>query len=133
MLEGYEDGYDALDEGGSRAIPSRTHAGRIAAFVKGFPCYGDTKWIPFVGRIANYTARCVLTIPQMQIMESDLPHTLFKKTKVAGGNGAVAPKVRADDPAFELQQKAVEKALARRRAKAEGREPYTIDELLSTQ
>lgn len=134
VLEGYEDGYDASNEGRSRAIPSRTHTGMIASFVKEFPCYGDTRWIPFVGRIVNYTARCVLTIQQVQLMQSDLPHTLLNHKKDTGkGAPGTAPRVRADDPAFELQQKAVEKALARRRAKAEGREPYTVDELFRKQ
>lgn len=134
VLEGYEDGYDEDDKGRSRAIPSRTHTGMMASFVKEFPCYGDTRWIPFVGRIVNYTARCVLTIQQVQLMQSDLPHTLLNHKKDTGkGAPGTAPRVRADDPAFELQQKAVEKALARRRAKAEGREPYTVDELFRKQ
>lgn len=131
VLEGYEDGLDESDEGGSRAIPSRTHAGRIAAFVKEFPCYGDTRWVPFVGLVVNYTARCVLTIQQIQIMQSDLPHTLYKRSKAEGKKGKKgkdAP-VRANDPAFALQQAAYEKKLARLRAKAEGKEPLTMNDI----
>ena len=128
MLEGYEDGPDDSDEGGSRAIPSRTHAGRIAAFVKEFPCYGDTRWIPLVGIVVNYTARCVLTIQQIQVMQSDLPHTLYKRSKTEGKKGKDAP-VRANDPAFALQQAAYEKKLARLRAQAEGKAPFTMNEI----
>lgn len=132
VLDGYEDGLDALDEGRSRAIPSRTHAGMIAAFVKEFPCYGDTKWIPFVGRIANYTARCVLTIQQMQLMQSDLPHTLLNRKKDTGkGAPGTAPEVRSSDPAFALQQKAYERALARKKAAQQGTDPQTLDELFT--
>ena len=128
VLDGYEDGLDGDDEGGSKAIPSRTHAGRIASFIKDFPCYGDSRWIPFVGRIVNYTARCVLTIQQIQIMQADLPHTLYKRSKTEGKKGKDAP-VRANDPAFALQQAAYEKKLARLRAKAEGSEPLTMNDI----
>lgn len=132
VLDGYQDGLDVSDEGGSRAIPSRTHAGRIAAFVKDFPCYGDTRWIPFVGVIVNYTARCVLTIQQMQIMQSDLPHTLYKQTNKGGKAGGPSTRVNPNDPAFEMQQRAYEQKLARMRAKEDGEEPFTMDEIFGT-
>ena len=128
VLEGYEDGYDESDEGRSRAIPSRTHAGRIAAFVKDFPCYGDTRWIPFVGRITNYTARCVLTVSQMQIMQSDLPHTLYKHDKDGKKRDRPA-RVNKNDKAFKLQEEAIRRAEAKREAKRNGEAPYTMDEL----
>ena len=125
VLDGYEDGPDDSDEGGSRAVPSRCHIGRIAAFVKDFPCYGDTRWIPFVGRITNYTARCVLTIPQIAIMQSDLPHTLYdRKKKKKAGQKTFNP----NDRAFELQRLADERAAARRKARQE-KEGYTLDEV----
>lgn len=123
VLAGYKDGLDDDDKGGSRAIPSRTHAGRIAAFVKDFPCYGDTRWIPFVGRIVNYTARCVLTIQQITLMQSDLPHTLYKKDKKDGDGG-----YNPNDKAFELQRQADERAAARRKARQE-QEGYTVEEV----
>lgn len=125
VLAGYKDGRDDADEGGSRPIPSRTHAGRIAAFVKDYPCYGDTRWIPFVGKIINYTARCVLTVPQITLMQSDLPHTLYEKiNRVKDGNISYNP----NDKAFELQRLADEKAAARRKARQE-KEGYTVDEV----
>lgn len=127
VLEGYQNGPDDNDEGGSRAIPSRTHAGRIAAFVKDFPCYGDTRWIPFVGRITNYTARCVLTIPQITLMQSDLPHTLYKKM-AKDGDKSYNPQ----DKAFELQRQADERAAERRRKRQE-EEGYTVDELFGNE
>ena len=132
VLDGYEDGLDELDEGGSRAIPSRTHTGKIAAFVKDFPCYGDTRWIPFVGRIVNYTARCVLTIPQIELMQADLPHTLYKPLSERDGkhSGGVKDwKVNPNDPAFAAQQAAYERAIARRKAQKEGKIPYTTEQL----
>lgn len=63
-------------------------------------------------------------------MQSDLPHTLYKKTKDAGkkANGGKAP-VRADDPAFKLQQEAYERKLAKIRAQAEGQAPMTMEEI----
>lgn len=134
VLDGYEDGRDESDEGGSRAIPSRTHAGRIAAFVKDFPCYGDSRWIPFVGKITNYTARCVLTVAQIQLMQADLPHTLYdNKKKGKGGKkkrdgGTDNYRYNPKDKAIALQEEANRRA--RERARSEGKEvPYTMDEL----
>lgn len=131
VLVGYEGGYDESDEGGSRAIPARTHAGRIAAFVKDFPCYGDTRWIPFVGRITNYTARCVLTAPQIQLMQIDLPHTLFNHKRRGKQKGADEDyKFNPQDKAIELQKKELERKRAR--LKSEGKEVvYTMDEIFS--
>lgn len=126
VLDGYEDGPDELDEGGSRAIPARTHTGRIASFVKEFPCYGDTRWVPFVGRIVNYTARCVLTVAQLQLMGADLPHTLYKRRNKDGKKpqGTFAPN--KNDMAFKKQMEANKRA-AERRARARGE--YTTDQL----
>lgn len=125
VLAGYESGLDDNDEGGSRAIPSRTHLGRIAAFVKDFPCYGDTRWVPFVGRIVNYTARCVLTIQQIAIMQSDLPHTLYGQ-KAKGGEGGFNP----NDKAFALQEEADRRAEARRKAR-QAKEGFTVEEVFA--
>lgn len=60
-------------------------------------------------------------------MQSDLPHTLYMD-KDAKKRGKDAP-VSASDPAFARQKAAYEKALARRKAQADGKEPYTVDEL----
>lgn len=129
VLDGYEDGYNEHDEGGSRAVPSRTHAGRIASFVKDFPCYGDSRWIPFVGRITNYTARCVLTSAQIQLMQVDLPHTLFKNDKKKNG-GSKNYTYNPDDPAIKKQIEAIRKK--KERMAAEGKDvEYTIDELFN--
>lgn len=130
VLDGYEDGRDELDEGGSRAIPSRTHAGRIAAFVKDFPCYGDTRWVPFVGRIVNYTARCVLTVPQIHLMQADLPHTLYirDKGKKKSGKSLENYVYNPNDRAIALQMEAIEKKKAALREKGE-QVPFDTDEL----
>lgn len=129
VVDGYKDGSDELDEGGSRAIPSRTHAGRIAAFVKDFPCYGDTRWVPFVGRITNYTARCVLTVPQMQIMQADLPHTLYLRDKKKGkkkdnDNYQYNPT----DPAIAKTMESIKKRKERMAAEKDG---FTTEELFN--
>lgn len=131
VLDGYEDGHDEYDEGGSRAVPSRTHAGRIAAFVKDFPCYGDTRWIPFVGRITNYTARCVLTSAQIQLMQSDLPHTLYKRDKRRGrGKSDMQYNYNPNDPAIKKQMEAIRKR--KERMEADGKKvEYTMDELFN--
>lgn len=63
-------------------------------------------------------------------MQSDLPHTLYKRTKDAGKKGGKIPTpVRADDPAFAKQQEAYERKLARLRAQAEGTEPLTMNDI----
>lgn len=131
VLDGYEDGCDEYDEGGSRAVPSRTHAGRIAAFVKEFPCYGDTRWIPFVGKITNYTARCVLTSAQIQLMQSDLPHTLYKRDKKRNRGKAVTNyNYNPNDPAIKKQMAAIRKR--KEKMEAEGKDvEYTMDELFN--
>ena len=60
-------------------------------------------------------------------MQSDLPHTLYKRGK-AEKKANDAP-VRGDDPAFTLQQAAYEKKLARIRAQAEGEAPLTMNDI----
>lgn len=131
VLDGYEDGRDGTDEGGSRAIPSRTHAGRIAAFVKDFPCYGDVRWVPFVGRIVNYTARCVLTAAQVRLMQSDLPHTLYLRDGNNGGkNGKKSFRYNPEDPAIRLQMEANRRRKERMEMDGEDVE-YTMEELFN--
>lgn len=58
-------------------------------------------------------------------MQSDLPHTLYKH-KVKDGNISYNP----NDPAFELQRLADEKAEARRKARQE-KEGYTVEEVFN--
>lgn len=62
-------------------------------------------------------------------MQSDLPHTLYIRKKESGAATGKPARVRADDPAFAMQQAAYEKKLARLKAKSEGKEPFTMDEL----
>lgn len=63
-------------------------------------------------------------------MQSDLPHTLYKKRKDKAGQ-ATGPKakVNANDPAFAMQQKAFERKMARMKAQAEGQAPMTMEEI----
>lgn len=64
-------------------------------------------------------------------MQSDLPHTLYKKKKDAGkkADAGKDTTVRADDPAFAMQKEAYERKLARLRAQAEGNTSFTLDEI----
>lgn len=124
ILDGYEDGYDDYDEGGTRPIPSRTHAGRIAAFVKDFPQYGDTKRFFFgLLTVTNYTARCVLNTSQIALMQSDLPHTLYEKRDKDGKK-----PVSHNDAAFEKQRQANEEMRKKVRQQTEG---FTVEEVFS--
>ena len=130
ILGGYEERLDKDDEGGSRAIPSRTAFGSEAAFIKEFPCYGDTRRF-FFGLIEerNWTYRCVLTMPQIEIMQSDLPHTLYNyKSKDRKDN-----KVYSQDDIDEATR-LCEEALQRSRKRRETRqkeEGYNLDELFN--
>lgn len=62
---------------------------------------------------------------------ADLPHTLYKRSdkKTQGEKRSKNIPVRSDDPAFALQQEAYERKLARIKAKQEGTEPLTMDEI----
>ena len=60
-------------------------------------------------------------------MQSDLPHTLYKRRKDKSA-GVDAP-VRKDDPAFARQQEEYERKIARMLAQADGEEPYTLDDI----
>ncbi|MBQ6958128.1 MAG: hypothetical protein IJP77_06185 [Bacteroidales bacterium] len=63
-------------------------------------------------------------------MRSDLPHTLYKPLDRRGKRSD--PKnyrVNPSDPAFTRQQEAYERALARQKAKMEGKIPYRMEEL----
>ena len=62
-------------------------------------------------------------------MQADLPHTLYKPLRKKNGGGKDNYKVNPNDPAFAMQQAAVERAMARRKAKSEGKIPYKIEEL----
>lgn len=58
-------------------------------------------------------------------MQSDLPHTLYNHNK-----DGEHKKVKASDPAFEMQRKADEEA-ARRKAERQAAEGYTVEELFN--
>ena len=58
-------------------------------------------------------------MPQIELMQSDLPHTLFKKKN----------KVVVDDDAVRLQEEANRKA-AERRAKNK-QQSYTIEQIFA--
>ncbi len=71
--------------------------------------------------------RCVLTMPQIELMQADLPHTLYD-TKKKGGEGTVVT-----DKVLRLTREANARRKARKSkeaANAADRE-YTLDEVFS--
>ena len=70
-------------------------------------------------------------------MQADLPHTLYKtranEDKKGSRNPAGKPntafKFDSSDPAIAMQKAANMKRAARRKAKENGEEPYTTNEL----
>lgn len=129
VLSGYEDGHAEDDEDGSRAIPSRTSFGSEAAFIKEFPCYGGTRRFFFgLIEVRNWGYRCVLTLPQIELMQSDLPHTLYNfKSKGQKGQSFSQSDI---DEAEKLNLLARQKSEENRR-KRQQKEGYTIDEIFN--
>lgn len=107
VYRGYESGLDEPDGKGSRAIPSRTPFGRESAFCKDFPEYAQTRRFFFgLIEVRHWGYRCMLTLPQIEIMMADLPHTLYR-------TGKEKPEIDPDDPAFELTRRSAERQRAR--------------------
>lgn len=128
VLSGYEDGHGEDDKERSRGIPSRTSFGCEAAFIKEFPCYGVTRRF-FFGLIEerNWAYRCVLTLPQIELMQSDLPHTLYIK-KDKDGNKSVS---KADyDEAVRANEESLKRSIERRK-KRQQEQGYTRDEIFN--
>lgn len=125
ILGGYEDGLDEDDEEGSRGIPSRTSFGAECAFVEKFPEYGRTRRFLFgLVSVRSWGYRCELTIPQIEIMQSDLPHTLYKK-KSRGVKGAKSEDI---DEATRLTLEAMERK-KKIREEREKKEEFTMEEI----
>ena len=130
ILSGYEDGHDEDDEEGSRAIPSRTSFGNEAAFIKEFPCYGGTRRFLFgLVEVRNWAYRCVLTLPQIELMQSDLPHTMYnQKKKDKGGNKSVS---KADyDEAVKKNEESLRRSIERRK-KRQQEQGYHLNEIFN--
>lgn len=73
-------------------------------------------------------------MPQIDLMQIDLPHTLYKpikrgKQKKKGVDDKY--RVNPRDKALALQEEANRMAEKRRKAKAEGKIPYTKEELFT--
>lgn len=71
-------------------------------------------------------------MPQIEIMQSDLPHTLYKRRKSKGKNGKKDAnadfKFNPNDKAIKMQEEANRRM--RERLASKGRQPeYTIDEM----
>lgn len=67
-------------------------------------------------------------------MQADLPHTLFKNIK-GGGKSEPSKKTKASAEVLQLQEEANRKYFERKakrdKERAEGKRPYTIDELFN--
>ena len=128
ILSGYEDGHDEDDQDRSRAVPSRTSFGSESAFIKEFPCYGGTRSFLFgLIEVRNWGYRCVLTLPQIELMQSDLPHTLFLH-KDKNGNKSVS---KSDiDEAVRANEESLRRSIERRK-KRQQEQGYTIDEIFN--
>jgi hypothetical protein len=123
---GIREGYKSRpqDNGDSKPIPSFTEIGRRAAFIKDFPQYGVPRRFFFgLVSVPEWESYAVLSRVKKQIMQSDLPHTLYNY-KAKDGDKLFDP----NDKAFELQRLADEKAEARRKARQE-KEGYTVEEV----
>lgn len=75
----------------------------------------------------NWAYRCELTLPQIDLMQSDLPHTLYIKDKKGTDK---TPNITSKD--YTDVVKANEESLRRsieRRKKRQQEEGYTIDEI----
>ena len=74
-------------------------------------------------------------MPQIEIMQADLPHTLFNRKAGKGKKGRKAVDnenyiANPNDKAFALQREAVERR--RRQMEAEGKDVnYTMDEIFN--
>lgn len=127
ILDGYEDGHGEDDEKGSRAVPSRTAFGAEAAFIKEFPCYGGVRSF-FFGLVKerNWAYRCELTMPQIELMQSDLPHSLYIKDKGKDNT----PNITSEDytDAVRANEESLRRSIERRRRRQQ-EQGYTVNEI----
>ena len=79
--------------------------------------------------VRNWAYRCVLTLPQIELMQSDLPHTLynFDKDKGKGGIGFNQSDI---DEATKLNMLSQQRAEERRK-KRQQEKGYTVDEIFN--
>lgn len=75
--------------------------------------------------VRNWEYRCVLTLPQIELMQSDLPHTLYNH-KDKDGNPSVN---KADyDEAVRANEESLKRSIERRR-KRQQEQGYTTEEI----
>lgn len=84
--------------------------------MKDFPEYGRPRWR--LGRWErNFGYRCILTCAQIEIMQADLPHTLYRhdltKEEIAE---RAKNRTQASDEVIRLQQEAIRQMEERRKA-----------------
>lgn len=71
-----------------------------------------------------------LTLPQIELMQADLPHTLYTKNRGKDDNGRPMKNTKASEEVLRLQMEANRKAEERRKAQdSEG--TYTVEELFT--
>lgn len=96
--------------------------------MKDFPEYGRPRWR--IGKWErNFGYRWILTEAQVQLMQTDLPHTLYLKRDKKTGKAKKEYKFDNNDPAIAMQREANLRKAAIKKAKAEGKIPYTTEEL----
>lgn len=72
-------------------------------------------------KVRSWGYRCELTLPQIELMSSDLPHTLYKK---------IGEKKGAKSKDIEDAERLMLEARERKRKRMEkGKESYTIKEI----
>ena len=78
----------------------------------------------------NYGYRWILTMPQIEIMQADLPHTLYNRRSGKKDGAADGFKYNPEDPAIAKTIEAMRRR--KERMEKEGKEvEYTMDELFS--
>ena len=71
--------------------------------------------------------RCELTVPQIEIMQSDLPHTLIISKEETKSKIDTADY----DEATRLNEMALQRALERRQAEKDRQRQHTVDDIFN--
>lgn len=89
------------------------------------------KWTLF-GIERDWGYRCVLTLPQIELMQADLPHTLYKRHggKSSKGRRTSDEHVVVDAECIRLTEEANRRYQAKQKVRRQEK-GYTPDELLA--
>ena len=75
--------------------------------------------------VRNWGYRCELTLPQIELMQTDLPHTLYIRKNDKGGG---KKNTVASDEVIRLQEEA-NRRMRERKKKQKQEDTYSVDEL----